>query len=521
MHNLAVNLERNAQLFSNKDAIRLGETAISYSKLDEMASTVASNIVALGLKPGDKIALSCPNLPFFPIVYYGILKAGCVVVPLNVLFKAREIAYHLTDSDAKAYFCFEGTQELPIGQFGREAFAQTDTCENFVSMSIPGNDVAVNSEHSLNNWLSKPQGHFSSITRNGDDTAVILYTSGTTGFPKGAELSHTNMQTNAMSSQYLMRLEHKDTAMATLPLFHSFGQTVMMNASILTGASLILIPKFDPDTVISQIVEHKVSVFAGIPTMYIALFSASEHSPELSDRVKQSLRLGVSGGSSMPVEVIRQFEGRFEIPILEGYGLSETAPVATFNHLDGERIAGSVGQPLCGHMVKIVDNDGNPVDVGNLGEISVKSPSVMKGYYKRPEQTAQVMQDGWFLTGDIGRVDDHGNVFIVDRVKEVIIRGGYNIYPREVEEVMMCHPALEMVAVVGEDDSRLGEEVHAYIVLNSDTEIDSQALIAWCREQLADYKCPRHIHVRKTLPMTATGKILKRELKGTAEQEVS
>ncbi|MDK9758898.1 AMP-binding protein, partial [Vibrio sp. D173a] len=229
----------------------------------------------------------------------------------------------------------------------------------------------------------------------------------------------------------------------TLPLFHSFGQTVMMNASILTGATIVMIQRFDPLDVIEQIIEHKVSVFAGVPTMYMAILKAGQACQERSDKVKHSLRLGVSGGSSMPVETIRQFEKQFELPILEGYGLSETAPVATFNHIDGDRVAGSVGQPLCGHLVKVTDVEGNRDAIGELGEICTKSPSVMKGYYKRPQATQESIRDGWFLTGDIGRLDDHGNLFIVDRVKDMIIRGGYNVYPREVEEVLMCHPDVE------------------------------------------------------------------------------
>ncbi|MBV7297410.1 long-chain-fatty-acid--CoA ligase [Enterovibrio paralichthyis] len=515
MHNLAVNLERSAALFPQKTALNMGNDSYSYAQLDALASKVAHNLVRLGLKPGDKVALSCPNIPYFPIAYYGILKAGCVVVPLNVLFKQREIAYHLGDSGAKAYLCFDGTEELPIGKFGRDGFDQADKCEHFVAM--PGDPTQADT--SLAAWLVQESDTFNTIARNGDDTAVILYTSGTTGQPKGAELSHTNMMTNAMSSQYLMRLEHKDTTMATLPLFHSFGQTVMMNASILTGAAIVLIPRFDPASVITQIIARQVTVFAGVPTMYIALLTASEQAEEQAEQVKQSLRVCISGGASMPVEIIRQFESRFEVPILEGYGLSETAPVATFNHLDSDRLPGSVGQPLCGHLVKTVDLAGNTQPVGEHGEICVKSPSVMKGYYNRPEATEAAFIDGWFKTGDVGHIDEHGNLFIVDRVKDMIIRGGYNVYPREIEEVMMCHPDIEMVAVVGEPHQSLGEEIYAHVRLKADAQTDSEALIAWCKEQLADYKYPRQIVIRTSFPMTATGKILKRELHPKPDEE--
>ncbi|PMN72398.1 long-chain-fatty-acid--CoA ligase [Enterovibrio norvegicus] len=509
MHNLAVNLERSAALFPNKVAIRMGEENVTFSELNTLASNVATHLVALGLKPGDKVALSCPNVLYFPIAYYGILKAGCIVVTLNVLLKQREITYHLNDCDAKAYLCFDGTEDLPMGKFGHEGFQHADACQHFIAM--PGQTSSPTP--SFQHWLSAPASPFESIVRQGDDTAVILYTSGTTGQPKGAELSHSNMMTNAMSSQNLMRLEYSDTAMATLPLFHSFGQTVIMNASILTGATMVLVPRFEPNEVMNLIVNNKVSVFAGVPTMYIALLRASEQSTALSEKVKQSLRVGISGGSALPLETIRQFESRFELPILEGYGLSETAPVATFNHIDSDRLAGSVGQPLCGHMIKIIDLAGNLLPTHAHGEICVKSPSVMKGYFNRPEATKDAFANGWFKTGDIGYLDAHCNLFIVDRVKDMIIRGGYNVYPREIEEVMMCHPSIDTVAVIGEPHERLGEEIHAHVILKADADDTSEeTLVAWCKEQLADYKYPRRIIIRQTFPMTATGKILKREL---------
>ncbi|MFM2580842.1 long-chain-fatty-acid--CoA ligase [Vibrio fortis] len=520
MHNLAVNLERSAAIFPKKPALQWQDKQISYQELNELSGKVAFHLKQLGIQRGDKVALSCPNTAEFVIAYYGILKAGAVVVPLNILFKAREVEYHLKDSDAKVFLCHQGDPTLPIADFGKQGFDQVEGCEHFVLM----NDVTSDAESQFKRWLETSeqeigQRQLEAQVVAGDDTAVILYTSGTTGQPKGAELSHTNMHTNAMSSQYLMRLEYSDTTLATLPLFHSFGQTVMMNASILTGATIVMIQRFDPSDVIDQIIDHKVSVFAGVPTMYMAILKAGQACQERSDKVKHSLRLGVSGGASMPVETIRQFEKQFELPILEGYGLSETAPVATFNHIDGDRVAGSVGQPLCGHLIKVTDIEGNSVVRGELGEICIKSPSVMKGYYKRPKATEESIRDGWFLTGDIGKLDDHGNLFIVDRVKDMIIRGGYNVYPREIEEVLMCHPDVEMAAVVGAPDDKLGEEVHAHVVVSELASVNAKELQSWCRSQLADYKYPRHVYIRTVLPMTATGKVLKRELSPTQGKE--
>ncbi|WP_261905241.1 long-chain-fatty-acid--CoA ligase [Vibrio fortis] len=517
MHNLAVNLERSATIFPTKPALRWQDKQMSYQELNRMAGRIAFNLKQIGITHGDKVALSCPNTAEFVIAYYGILKAGGVVVPLNILFKAREVEYHLKDSDAKVFLCHKGDQTLPIAEFGRAGFDRVEGCEHFVLM----NDIASGADTLFQQWLDNDVNACIEETQvhAGDDTAVILYTSGTTGQPKGAELSHTNMQTNAMSSQYLMRLEYSDTTLATLPLFHSFGQTVMMNASILTGATIVLIQRFDPSDVIEQIIDHKVSIFAGVPTMYMAILKAGQACQERSDKVKHSLRLGVSGGASMPIEIIRQFEKQFELPILEGYGLSETAPVATFNHIDGDRVAGSVGQPLCGHLIKITDIEGNRVATGELGEICIKSPSVIKGYYKRPQETQESIRDGWFLTGDIGKLDDHGNLFIIDRVKDMIIRGGYNVYPREIEEVLICHPDVEMAAVVGSPDDKLGEEVHAHVVVRELASVNAKEIQAWCRSQLADYKYPRHVYIRTALPMTATGKILKRELSPTQGKE--
>ncbi|PSU29318.1 long-chain-fatty-acid--CoA ligase [Photobacterium lutimaris] len=516
MLNLAVNLERCATLYPSKIAVSCVDKQLTYEQLNRLANQVANGLKGLGLEAGDKVALSCPNLPYFPAIYYGILKAGCTVVPLNVLFKSREVAYHLADSEAKAYFCFDGTPEMPIGEMGRSGFTEVKTCEHFIHIPTPGyTSPAHDGEIHFTSWINQQPSDFITHASTGDDTAVILYTSGTTGRPKGAELTHTNMLTNAMASQYLMRLSKLDTTLITLPLFHSFGQTVLMNASVLSGSSMVLIPRFDPKMVLEALDANQVTVFAGVPTMYIALLAASDHHQSLIERVSINLRIGISGGAAMPVEVLKQFEQQFNIPILEGYGLSETAPVATFNHVDAERIPGSVGQPLCATAVKIIGLKGEQVPAGELGEICINSPSVMKGYYNRPEATEEVLVDGWFHTGDIGRLDSNGYLYIIDRIKEMIVRGGYNVYPREVEEILMEHEAVSMVAVVGLPHAVHGEEIHAFVVLDENHDADEQTLKAWCKAQLADYKYPRHVHFKSELPMSATGKILKRKL--TAE----
>lgn len=511
--NLADHLVQSAQKFPEKVAIHFSDKIFTYKELDVFSNKVANGLRNMGIQPGDKVALSCPNLPYFPMVYYGILKAGAVVVPLNVLLKPAEIAYHLMDSDAKAHFCFEGSPELPMGEMGWEAFNSAPDCKNFVMITAdPTQPSKVGGVDTLGLMIRDQAAEADLQPTVAEDTAVILYTSGTTGQPKGAELTHSNMAMNAKASQKLLDLTEKDTQLITLPLFHSFGQSIQMNACIYTGAAMVLIPRFDPDAVLSGMLKHNVSIFAGVPTMYIGLLNFPGAANYDLEAIAKHLRIAASGGSSMPVEIIRQFEEKFNVPILEGYGLSETSPVATFNHLDKPRIPGSIGQSIEGVSVKVVNPEGIEVKHGEDGELVIKGHNVMKGYYKRPEATADSIKNDWFHTGDIGKKDEDDNIYIVDRLKEMIIRGGFNVYPREIEEVLIAHENVTMVAVIGIPHEVHGEEIKAYVVCNNDFN-DEAALRAWSKGRLADYKYPRHIEFRESLPMTATGKLLKKDLK--------
>ena len=515
MLNLSVLLEDSAREVPTRTAVIFNDVKLSYAAVNGAANQIANGLVGLGIKPGDKVALSCPNLPFFPIVYYGILKTGAVVVPLNVLLKGREIAYHLQDSDAKAYFCFQGTPDLPMGQFGWEGFGQVDGCEHFFLITAnPAAPSPIEGARTLGQLMGTQSPAFDTVMTNADDTAVILYTSGTTGSPKGAELSHSNMIMNARLADTLYpRSETYDTHLVTLPLFHSFGQSVQMNAGFYNQCTLSLLPRFDADAALSIMERDNVTFFAGVPTMYWAMLN--HPNPEKFDleKIARNLRLAVSGGSAMPVEVMRAFGERFKVEIIEGYGLSETSPVATFNRLDRPAKPGSVGLPVWGVSVRIVDLEDKDVPQGEMGEIVIKGHNIMKGYYKRPEATAEAMRNGWFHTGDIGKFDEDGFIYITDRVKDMIIRGGFNVYPREIEEVMMTHPAVSLAAVVGVPHESHGEEVKAYVILKPGQEVDDEELIDWCRGCMASYKYPRVVEFREALPMTATGKILKRELK--------
>ncbi|GAA0938740.1 long-chain fatty acid--CoA ligase [Nonomuraea longicatena] len=501
MLNLSIILEDSARSVPDRTALVLGDLRLSYATVEAVANQVAGLLAARGIGRGDKVALMCPNLPYFPFVYFGVLKAGATVVPLNVLLRPREIAYHLDDSGAKAFFCFEGSPELPMGAHGRAAFDAAEGCEHFFVLP-----ATMDTESEFWAALEGRSGEFATVPTEPDDIAAILYTSGTTGQPKGAELTHLNLLTNAMVCHEMFpTAPDGDVALAVLPLFHSFGQTAVMNMSVRRGATLVLQPRFEADAALELMRREKVTMFAGVPTMFWALLRKTDGEPP------STLRVAVSGGASCPVEVLKDFESAFGVPILEGYGLSETSPVVCFNQLGRPAKPGTVGVPVWGVRMRLVDDDWNTVE--GLGEIAVHGHNVMKGYHGRPEATEEVVRDGWFRTGDLATCDEDGYYAIVDRTKDMIIRGGFNIYPRELEEVLMTHPAVSLVAVVGVPHDSHGEEVKAYVIPAPGATVGEDELVAWCRENMAAYKYPRVVEFRESLPMNAAGKVLKRELR--------
>ena len=517
MPSLASLLENSAADYADREAVVLGDVRLTYAQVNGAANQVANLLVSRGIEPGDKVAISCPNLPFFPIVYYGILKAGATVVPLNVLLKGREVAYHLADSDAKAYFCFQGTAELPIGAEGHAGFEQTDSCEHFFMITVdPAAPSPIEGTETLGQAMSGQPPTFDTVGVSDDDTAVILYTSGTTGQPKGAELRHRNMYSNALAGDRLFGADaaRPDTYLCVLPLFHSFGQTVIMNGGFAYGGTVVMLPRFEADPALKTMAKEKVTFFAGVPTMYWGLLGALEDSGVDVAELAANLRVAAAGGSALPVEVHKEFERRFGVTILEGYGLSETSPVASFSPYGEEVRVGSIGLPIPGVEMKLISPEpGEWSDAdGEIGEIAIKGPNIMKGYYNRPEATAEAIRDGWFRSGDLGRKDDDGYYYIVDRSKDMIIRGGYNVYPREIEEVLISHPGVSLAAVIGVPHESHGEEIKAVVIRNKETELTEDELIAWAKEQMAGYKYPRIVQFVDELPMTATGKILKREL---------
>jgi long-chain acyl-CoA synthetase len=517
--NLSTVLEDSARKHPTRDAVVLGDTRLTYAQVNGAANQVANLLVSRGIEPGDKVALSCPNLPFFPIVYYGILKAGAVVVPLNVLLKGREIAYHLGDSEAKAYLCFQGTPELAMGAEGHAGFEKADGCEQFfMIMADPSAPSSIDGTETLGAAMKDQPPTFSSVITKETDSAVILYTSGTTGQPKGAELSHSNLILNALeSTRMLGSSPDGERHLLTLPLFHSFGSTVQMNAGFSNASTLVLLPRFDAQQAVQLLQKEDITFFAGVPTMYWGLLGALQDDVDV-DRIAENMHIAVAGGASLPVEILKEFKNRFHVDILEGYGLSETSPVATFNQKDRPAKPGSIGYPIWGVEVKLVDDEWNEIgadggDTGDeVGEIAIRGHNIMKGYYNRPDATAEVMNDGWFRSGDLARRDADGFYYIVDRAKDMIIRGGFNVYPREIEEVLITHDAVSLAAVVGVPHESHGEEIKAFVITAPDASLTEDELVAWCKDNMASYKYPRIIEFRDQLPMTATGKILKREL---------
>lgn len=513
-------IEDQARKHPHRTAVIYNDLRFSYGELNAMANMIANGLVEMGIKAGDHVAMSCPNLPYFPTIYYGILKAGGVAIALNVLLKPREIAYHLQDSDAKAFICFEGTAELPMGRMGKAGFDAAPGCDLLILITAhPASPSPVEGARTLGQLMHNQPSTFATHKSQPGDTAVMFYTSGTTGQPKGAELSHLNLLMNAMAVRDLSATamesgaDARNVVLITLPLFHATAQQAQMNANLLAGAALSLMPRFEPGPVLEVMKRDRVNLWTGVPTMFHALLDYAEAHTVDTGPIAANLRLVSSGGAAMPMELMRRFEETFGVRVLEGYGLSEASPVVCFNHVDRPSRPGTVGQALWGVDVMCVDDQEQPVPAGEKGEIVIRGHNIMKGYYKRPEATAEAMRNGWFHTGDIGVLDEEGYLSLVDRKKDMIIRGGYNVYPRELEEVMATHPAVSIVAVVGIFHDKLGEEVKAFVVKKVGAGITEDELIAWCKEEFAAYKYPRHIEFRDQLPTSATGKILKRELR--------
>jgi long-chain acyl-CoA synthetase len=492
MANLTQMLQDTVEQHGDRTAIKLDDLEIDYNALDAGTKAVAGFLKSKGVGPGDRVGLMLPNLPYFPFAFYGVLRLGASVVPMNPLLKEREVAFHLGDSGAKVLVAWN--------QFADEARAGAEEA---------GADCIVIEPGEFEKQVGEAEPVEDIADRDDGDTALILYTSGTTGKPKGAELTHDNLRSATQISVDLVDSSPETVTFGALPLFHVFGLTSGLNSCVRVGACLTLLPRFDPGKALEIVQRDKVTTFLGVPTMYAAMLHHDEH----DSFDTSSLDLCVSGGAAMPVEILRGFEDAFDCKILEGYGMSETCAIASFNRPDRERKPGSIGIPVPDVEMKVVDGEGKEVPQGEVGEILIRGPVVMKSYWNREDATKDTLdEDGWLHSGDMASVDEDGYFFIVDRKKDMIIRGGFNVYPRELEEVLYEHPAVAEAAVVGIPHDSLGEEVGAAVALKAGQDVSTDELRDYVKQRVAAYKYPRVVWIADELPKGPTGKILKREI---------
>ncbi len=495
-------LAESAVRHADRPAVVLGDQTLSYGQLWTQARQYAAVLRERGIGAGDRVALLLPNTPHFPLAYFGVLALGAVAVPVHALLRSEEIAYVLTDSGAKALVCAAPL----LGEGGKGA----ELAGVPVLAVMDGGDASI---ERIDTLAPAAPPIDALVLRERADTAVVLYTSGTTGQPKGAEITHLNVLLNVVASAtYSFDLGPDDVVLGCLPLFHTFGQSCCMNTAFFVGASIVLLPRFDGRQALELLVRHRCTVFMGVPTMYIALVAAGK-----AGDLRPTLTTALSGGAALPVAVLEEFEQVFGTPVLEGYGLTETSPVATFNQKSFPPRPGTVGKPIWGVEVEVaraeVEERIELLPTGELGEIVCRGHNVFKGYLNQPEATAAAIVDGWFRTGDLGTKDAEGYLRIVDRKKDMVLRGGYNVYPRDVEEVLLRHPSVGQVAVIGLPDPTYGEEVCAVVVADpAGGEIGEDALRAWAKERLASYKYPRRVMFTDALPLGPSGKVLKREL---------
>ncbi|MQY15448.1 Long-chain-fatty-acid--CoA ligase [Streptomyces sp. RB5] len=492
MTNLARNLVTTAAARPAAAAVVLDDLTLDYAALDARSARVAGWLAANGVGPGDRVALLLPNIPHFAVAYYGVLRAGAVVVPMNPLLKAGEIGYSAGDCGAKLLLAWAGA--VPEASAAAEALGVR--CVDVTADGFAAELAA-----------AEPAAEV--VERADDDLAVLLYTSGTTGRPKGAKLTHGNLGSNTATLVDMFDMTADDVVFGGLPFFHVFGQTCGLNAAVRAGTRITLLPRFDAAKALEILSRDRVTVMQGVPTMFMGLLAAAEGVDSLTD----TIRFAATGGSAMPVEVLHRFEKTFGCPVVEGYGLSETAPVVTFGDINGLRKAGSIGTPLAGVSVRLIDDEGKDAPEGEVGEVAVRGPNVMAGYWQRPEADEAAFVDGWFRTGDLARRDEDGFYYIVDRKKDMVIRGGYNVYPREIEEVLYEHPDVAEAAVLGVPHETHGEEVAAVVALRPGSTTTADELREFVKARVAPYKYPRIVRLVETLPKGPTGKILKRSIR--------
>lgn len=483
---------------SDKPAFFFGERVITYNDLDDQVIAFANLLKSKGVSKGDKVILNSLNSPEFAYTYFGIARNGAIVVPINPMLTVEEMKFIASDSDASYIIMHEGI----MMKQGLTAEALSDAL---------GVKVILLNEALIAEAAAAPREDFDMVT-DIQELCTFLYTSGTTGMPKAAMLTHANLLANSRQCVIGLGCRPDDIFMCVLPMFHSFAFTACILQPLYVGATVDIVETFTPKGVISELLEKGVTIFLGVPTMYMVLIEAGKNNIKFP-----KLRRAVSGGAALPVEIYEQTWNVVNIPVIEGYGLTESSPASAFNPYDGVQKPGSIGVILDQIDFMIADPDDKELPVGEVGELLLRGPNVMSGYYNRPEETAETMRNGWLHTGDLAKVDEEGYIFIVDRKKDMINVAGLNVYPREIEEVLYKHPRVKDAAVIGVNDRLRGEVVVAYIVLADGEPIHHKEIIRWLKERLAAYKLPRRIEVVEDLPRNNSGKILKRKLKEDIE----
>ncbi len=497
----------SAQLHGARPAILIEGSPWTFSALDAATDGLAASLSARGLVPGERIALYCPNGADFIVAYLGCLKAGAVVVPVNLLLSPREIAFMLRDSGARGLIFHATLAEAA-------AAAASEAPGVVLRIGIGCDDDAPFLDGHLHQMLQAKPAPSPELVASND--ALILYTSGTTGRPKGAVLTHGNLTANALAVADVLGVESGvDRVLVVLPMFHAFAGTVGIVMPLLAGAAIVPVPRFDPQAITQAIGTHQASLFLGVPSLYAVLMRL----PDAQVAAWRSVRVAISGGAAMPLALMEAFEARFGVPILEGDGPTECGPVTAVNPPAGPRKRGSIGPPIPGVEIRICDAEGHTLPAGENGEVCVRSPAVMRGYWQQPEATAEAFFDDWFRTGDLGWRDEDGYCYLVDRIKDLVISNGMNVYPRVIEEVLVRHPSVTEAAVVGEPHRSHGEIPVAYVTATPEHIPDTAVLKAWCREHLGSHEVPRRIEIVERLPKNAAGKILKRELRRAGEVE--
>lgn len=492
-------IEENAKRYPKKIAICFKRVKITYQELNSRSNRLSQGLKGMGIKKGDIVALLLPNVPEFVVSYFAVVKLGAVVLPLNPSYKQFELRCFLPNATTSAIITTEEIMSTISSLRGELPFLK-----GIIVLGKKNIGDAVSFESVMRKYSLSPLRE--KILPS--DAAVLLYTSGVTSQPKGAVLTHDNLLSNVKSIIEIEKIKKDDAVLCALPLFHSFAMTVCMLTPLLVGAKIVLVEKFIPHMCIEAIRKFRANIFLGVPTMFAYLLNQ----PGIEKKYFSSLSLCLSGGAALSVEIARQFKEKFNLDILEGYGLTEASPVVCYNSSSGLKKMGSVGMPVPGVEVKIIDEKGEETKTNEVGEILVRGKNVMKEYYNNPAATQEVIKDGWLYTGDLGKKDEDGYFYIVGRKKEIIIVSGFNVYPQEVEDCLLSHPEVQEAAVVGKYDKLKGEAIKAYIVLRENSEADYEEIMEYCKEKLAPHKVPRYLEFKEMLPKSDTGKILKKEL---------